>query len=766
VSDETGARQSREEEDANVICVGAQPADAETVAELTRVFVATPFSDDERHLRRIAKIADLESGLGHAADRAVRTRTAPAAEPARAATPSRAKAAAPAERAAAPASRAEPVARAAAAPARPVEAPPPPPPPVEAPAETVSAAVVEERPPATATAEPARTAADSRPTARPRAAPSLEDAVREAVAAVEAAVEPPAPARERVHALDDTQPLYRDPTTLAPTQAGIKQLEAMGFAERLWVKDATLWSTSADEQAAIRSRLGWLTSPTLMREYASDLKSFATEIRRLGFSNIVLLGMGGSSLAPEVISRTFGSKMGFPDLSVLDTTDPLAAKNTVARLPLSRTLFVVSSKSGSTVEVLALYKFFRGQVDASKPPKSGQHFIAITDPGSPLEKLAKEAGFRRTFLNHPSIGGRFSVLSFFGLVPAALIGVDIDRLLERAGEMVDACGDAVATAENPALVLAALIAGFTQKGRDKLTLVLSDRIRSFGLWLEQLIAESLGKDGKGVVPVDLEPLGRPDAYGKDRLFVSTILSGDPPDPALDALEAAGHPVYRITLNDPYDLGAEFFRWELATAAAGSLLGVNPFDEPNVAQAKEATQAVLAAYKKSKRLYDWPVDCEEDGIRLLTNQATKPASVTDGLGEFLGRAKPGDYVALLAYLTPDHETTDALQRLRLLIRDRLRVATTVGYGPRYLHSTGQLHKGGPPTILAIELTGDDKEDVAIPGESHSFAALKAAQALGDLETLRKANRHVIRLHLGGRAPTAIEKVAGMVSKALR
>jgi glucose-6-phosphate isomerase len=317
--------------------------------------------------------------------------------------------------------------------------------------------------------------------------------------------------------------------------------------------------------------------------------------------------MGGSSLAPDVINRTFGSKMGFPDLAVLDSTDPVVVKNTLGRLQLSRTLFIVSSKSGTTTEVIALYKFFRGQVDASKPPKSGQHFIAITDPGSPLEKLAKEGGFRRTFLNHPSIGGRFSVLSFFGLVPAALIGVDIDRLLERAGEMVAACGDAVPAAENPALVLAGLLGGFAQKGRDKVTLVLSERIRSLGLWLEQLLAESLGKDDKGLVPVDLEPLGLPAAYGKDRLFVSLTLPGDPPDPGLNALESAGHPVYRLRLRDPYDIGAEFFRWELATACVGSLLGVNPFDEPNVAEAKDATQAVLAAYKKSKRLPDWPVD---------------------------------------------------------------------------------------------------------------------------------------------------------------
>jgi hypothetical protein len=347
-----------------------------------------------------------------------------------------------------------------------------------------------------------------------------------------------------------------------------------------------------------------------------------------------------------------------------------------------------------------------------------------------------------------------------------MIGIDIDRLLERAGEMVTACGESVPPAENPAFRLAATLAGFAAKGHDKVTLVLGEKIRSFGLWLEQLLAESTGKDGKGLIPIDLEPLGLPAAYGKDRLFVALTLEGDPRDPALAAIEAAGHPVYRIRLRDPYDLGAEFFRWELAVACAGSLLGVNPFDEPDVAQAKEATQAMLAAYKKAKRLPDWPVDCEEDGILYLGNQGTKPSSVTEGLNQFLAQAKAGDYVAILAYFTPDHETTEALQAMRTVIRDRLRVATTVGYGPRYLHSTGQLHKGGPQTVLALQLTGDDKEDVQIPGEGLGLAALKAAQALGDLETLRKANRRVVRLHLGGRAPATIEKLTGMIKKAIK
>jgi glucose-6-phosphate isomerase len=591
-------------------------------------------------------------------------------------------------------------------------------------------------------------------------APDLQDALQEAIEST-GSDEPDQAAEPE--SLTEV-PAHRDLIDHPSVQRALKTLEEMEFVARLWVKDATLWTDEADVQAGIRNRLGWLTAPTLMREYAADVKAFATEVRRLGFSNIVLLGMGGSSLAPEVMNLTFGSKMGFPDFTVLDSTDPAAVKNMVARLQLARTLFVVSSKSGTTTEVLALYRFFRAQVEAGKPPKPGQNFIAITDPGSPLEKLARDGGFRRTFLNHPSIGGRFSALSFFGLVPAALIGVDIDRLLERASEMSVACSDSVPERQNPGTMLGAVLGGFALVGRNKVTFSLTPKVRSFGSWLQQMIGESTGKDGKGLVPVDAERLGAPEVYGSDRLFVSIALASETPDPALDALEAAGHPVYRLTLKDPYDLGAEFLRWELATVVAAALLRVNPFDEPNVAQAKDATLSMLATFKKLKRLPDWPVDREEDGIMLLTNQGSKPATLTAGLGAFLGQAKPGDYVAILAYLTPEHETTEALQTLATVIRDRLSVATTVDYGPRYLHSMGQLHKGGTPNVLAIQLTCDDKEDVAIPGEGYGFSALKAAQALGDLETLRKANRRVIRLHLGGRAQNAIEKLTAMVGRA--
>jgi RpiB/LacA/LacB family sugar-phosphate isomerase len=743
------ARQSRADDDANIICLGARVTDAETAVQLVREFLDTPFSSEERDVRRVAKIMELETGMPPGAERVVRTR---------------------AERLAGGDAAAYSVP--APASARPVGeiAPATTPPPAIEPAQVASPP---RRPVTTAPATPRENAAPQPLHTEPRRPAAPPPIAAHTAAETERAG---AESDRDVLAYGDAPEAQAEPVPAAragakrekrhPVEAALTQLEEMDFADRLWIKDASLWSSQPEIQATIKNRLGWLTSPTLMREYATDLKAFATEIRRLGFTHVLLLGMGGSSLAPEVMNLAFGSKMGFPDFTVLDSTDPAAVKNTVGRLQLPRTLFMVSSKSGTTPEVDALYRFFRGQTEAWKPPKPGQNFVAITDPGSALEKLAKDAGFRRTFLNHPSIGGRFSALSFFGLVPAALIGVDLDKLLERAGEMVAACSDSVSVRDNPGLVLGAWLGGWASAGRDKVTLVLSEPIRSFGAWLEQLLAESTGKDGKGLVPVDREPLGPAAAYGNDRVFVSIILEGDSHDPALETLAAAGHPVYRLTLRDPYDLGGEFFRWELATATVGALLGVNPFDEPNVTQAKEATQAMLATFKKSKRLPDWSVDREEDGILLLANQGTRPATVTEGLGQFLGQVRAGDYVALLAYLTPEHETTEALQGLRTAVRDRLKVAATIGYGPRYLHSIGQLHKGGPPTVHAIQLTCDDKEEVPIPGEGYGFSALKAAQALGDLDALRNANRKVIRLHLGGRVPSAIEKLTAMVKRAIR
>jgi RpiB/LacA/LacB family sugar-phosphate isomerase len=717
--DPEAARLSREEDDANVLCLGAREVDPIRAVAIAMAWLGASFSGEERFARKISKIALLEGGL-------------PVAERA----PSRSAATSPAARPPARETPAEAAARP--LPRMPVEAPiaPSPPPVPRMPVETPAA------PP-------------------PRPAPRMP---------IELPSEPGAVGMIRT---DDYGAAAAPPGTPRPVdeifklpavQETLDALEAQDFLDRLWVKDASLWK---GEAPAIRNRLGWLTSPTIMRGHTDDIKAFADEIRRLQFTHVAVLGMGGASLCGEVFNLAFGSKLGFPDLVLLDSTDPATVKQTFERLNLSRTLFIVASKSGDTLETLAFYEYFRGQVEASSVPRAGIHFVAITDPGRPLDKIASETGFRRTFLNPASIGGRYSALSFFGLVPAALMGIDIKLLLDRAHAMVEACGNAVSARDNAAVRLGGALAGLAKVGRDKVTLVLSRQLRALGPWIEELLAESLGKDGKGVVPVYDEPLGSPAVYGDDRVFVAITLDGDDSsDLYLNALEDAGHPVVRIPLKDPLEVGAEFFRWELATAAAGAVLGVNPFDEPDVVRGRETTATLLSSWKKSRRLPEWPVDVAEGGVALLTNSSTKSASVIQGLQAFLGQAGAGDYIAILAYLAPTADNWSRLQELRTLLRDRLRVATTVGFGPRYLHSTGQLHKGGRANGLFLQLTGEDKDDMAIPGSGYGFATLKAAQALGDLQTLRDAGRRVVRVHLTGRQPQALEQLVQVAQRAVK
>jgi RpiB/LacA/LacB family sugar-phosphate isomerase len=530
-------------------------------------------------------------------------------------------------------------------------------------------------------------------------------------------------------------------------EPALARLEELDAAKRLWAEDAGLWSDDPAVQATVANRLGWLRSPAAMQGHVEELSHFAREVCAEEIRDVVLLGMGGSSLAPEVLQTTFGAAPGHPMLSVLDTTDPGAIRAVRARLAPSRTLFLVSSKSGTTTEMLTLYQFFRAELERDLA-SAGRHFVAITDPGTPLQRLASDAGFRRTFLNDPRIGGRFSALSYFGLVPAALIGVDLARFLERAQVMASRCADGAGIRANPGLSLGATLGGLAQAGRDKVTLLTSPGIRGLGAWLEQLLTESTGKLGKGLVVINEEPVGHADVYGRDRVFVAISLERDE---ALDAeivgLEAAGHPVIRLALEEPYDVAAEFLRWEIATAAAGIVLGLNPFDEPNVAQAKEATSAALARYLESGRLPEWPADSAEDLARVL------------------GEAHPGDYVALLAYLTPHADTTAALRAVRTMVRDRTRLATTVGYGPRYLHSTGQLHKGGPPTPILVILS-TTHEDLPIPGQRYGFATLEMAQALGDLATLRAAHRRVLWLPLDGPPAEAIARLGTALARMLR
>jgi transaldolase / glucose-6-phosphate isomerase len=676
--DAAAARTSREEADANVLCLAAVDLDAKDAIEIAQTFIATQYEPSEQQARQVTKIGQLEAGL-LGADKAP---LKPDAGDTKAAT-----------KPATPKAAAKPAPRREAAVAARAEAPSPP--------------------------------------ERPAPAPAV--------------VNPP--------------PVLPDPLKLPAVEETLRFLESREFLDRLWVKDATLWKGDA---ATVRNRLGWLTSPTIMRGHSEDIRSFADEVRRLQYSHVVLLGTGGSSSTGMVFNETFGSKMGFPDMLVLDSTDPAAVKQVADGVNLSRSLFVISSKSGTTNETMAAYAFFRGLVEAASSPRPGMQFVAITDPGRPLDKLATETGFRRTFLNPASIGGRFSALSFFGLVPAALIGVDIKILLERANGMVETCGNEVGVRGNPAVQLGAVLAGLARAGRDKATLVFSEKIRSLGPWIEQLLAESLGKDGTGIVPVVDEPLGAPAVYGDDRVFVALVLEGDDShDAGLAKLADAGHPVLRLVLRDPMDVGAEFFRWELAAATAGAVLGVNPFDEPDVVRAKENTATLLTEWKRSRRLPEWPSDVEEDGIVLMTKSNKKPSSVSRGLAAHLAMAAPGDYLAIQAYLTPTPEAWRVLQEIRVALRDRLRIATTLGWGPRYLHSTGQMHKGGPTSGLFVQITGDDREDLPIPGVGYGFSTLKAAQALGDIQSLRDGARRVIRLHLTGKQSQGLQQLLQMV-----
>ncbi len=498
-----------------------------------------------------------------------------------------------------------------------------------------------------------------------------------------------------------------------------QRLDALGAAQatrRIWAHDPTVW-TDDPSTPEIRDRLGWLTVGKAMAQQVKALTAFADEVRA-GFDRVVLCGMGGSSLAPEVLWRTFGAAPKYPSLHVLDSTDPDAVRQ-AERSDLAKTLFIISSKSGTTQESDSFFRYFW-----ERSGGRGQQFVAITDPGTPLERLAGERGFRRVFLNPSDIGGRYSALSYFGLVPAALIGIDVETLLHRAHRMAEACAACVPTLENPAAWLGAILGEAALAGRDKATFVLSPAIASFGLWAEQLIAESTGKEGKGVLPVADEPLGGPEVYGADRIFVSMALAGDDvaeTEARLSALEAAGHPVVHLRLDDRYDLGQEFFRWEFATAVAGAVLRINPFDQPNVAESKANTKTVLA--KKT---------------------APSPAASAAELERFLGDIKSGDYLAIMAYLPPTPENDRRLASIRLRLRDRLKVATTLGYGPRFLHSTGQLHKGGRPVGHFLQITGRSEKDLPIPGESFGFARLEAAQAEGDLLALRSRGRPAIRV----------------------
>src|SRR5438067_1912029 len=518
------------------------------------------------------------------------------------------------------------------------------------------------------------------------------------------------------------------------------QLEQTAVVRRISEKDAGLWKSNGTVEKDIRDRLGWLQVADRMEERVPELDELRAQLVAEGFTDAVLMGMGGSSLAPEVFRLTFGAPKGALNVNVLGTTDPAAIAAVEQSIVLKKTAFIVASKSGTTLETLSHYQYF-----FERAGRNAKQFIAITDPGTSLADEAGTRGFRRVFLNPPDIGGRYSALSYFGLVPAALGGVELAALLDRAATMMQGCSPSVPVGENPGAWLGAVLAEAAKVGRDKITIIAPAPLRSFGIWAEQLIAESTGKERKGLVPVADEALGSPEVYGNDRLFVQLALpSGDGGDAArIEALGKAGHPVVTLKLNDPLSLGAEFFRWEYAIAVAGAILGINVFDQPNVQEAKDLTRKVLS---------EGNPPTVGEGIRWAGQQG---ATLDAAVQSLLGQVRPGDYLALLAYIAPDEEHDRALNSIRLAIRDKHRVATTVGYGPRYLHSTGQLHKGGPNTGVFLQIVGDDVKDLEIPGERFSFGVLKQAQALGDFQALRNHGRRVLRVQLRDVAPGLVK-----------
>jgi len=550
----------------------------------------------------------------------------------------------------------------------------------------------------------------------------------------------------------DHQTLTLPPDLEKQVRRTLEEWTAGGKVRRLWARDATLW-TGADEA----DWLGWLGIVEDQPGRIDQLRRVAEDVKRERFTHALLLGMGGSSLCPELLKETFGRVDGFPELFVLDSTDPAQIRALERKVDLAKTLFIVASKSGSTLEPNIFKQYFFERVrQIVGAERAGSRFVAITDPGSRLQQVAEADRFRQVFFGVPSIGGRYSALSDFGMVPAAVMGLDVARLLGRAKEMADACGGNVPAEKNPGAVLGVVLGVLATLGRDKVTLVVSPAIYDLGAWLEQLLAESTGKEGKGLIPVDREPLGPPEVYGADRLFVYVRLASAPDarqDLAVIALERAGQPLVRITMDGPYDLGAELFRWEFATAVAGAVLGVNAFDQPDVEASKVATRRLTEEYERTGTLPP------ESPTRV------SEANLTATLRAHLRTLTPGDYFAILAYLEMNaaHEAT--LQGIRRAVRDRYRVATCLGFGPRFLHSTGQAYKGGPNTGVFLQITCEDAADLAVPGQAYTFGVVKAAQARGDLAVLAERGRRALRVHLDTDAPRGLQMLRAAVDQAI-
>ena len=544
-------------------------------------------------------------------------------------------------------------------------------------------------------------------------------------------------------------------------QAAVERARSEDWVNRLFARDPSLWATDAGVQAAIVERLGWLDAPTAFAERTAGLEGFGDGVIDEGYTTAIVAGMGGSSLAPDLLARTFGSQEGYLDLRILDSTDPAVVARTVDDLDPLRTLFIIASKSGTTTEPLAFladaWERLERALDAVHHHAyegPGTFVAAITDPGKSVDAIPHHDEFRAVFLNPPDVGGRYSALTYVGLVPASLIGLDLDALLASAQTMAGACRQPD-PASNPGVSLGLAIGSLARAGRDKLTFLADDEIVAFGAWVEQLIAESTGKRGVGIVPVDLEPLGEVASYGPDRAFVRIAMAGSDDggrDALADALEAAGHPVIRLELADPIDLGAEFFRWEVATAIAGAVLGIDPFDQPNVEEAKQMTREMLAMTERGETppAPPAPIAADDD----LTLHGDAALRLTEGAGTVIGElarhlARRGStsYLALQAFIAPSAATDAALARIRALLRDRTGRATTAGYGPRFLHSTGQLHKGGAPIGWFLQLTSDHPVDRPIPGWAYTFGQLIDAQAAGDFKAIESHDLPILRVHLG-------------------
>ncbi len=547
-------------------------------------------------------------------------------------------------------------------------------------------------------------------------------------------------------------------------KAALQELDEIGFSKRLLDKDPDLWKKTPKDRAIIKNSLGWLDAPRFMAGRVNELKSFADEVSQAGFTNVVLLGMGGSSLAPLVLASAFGKTVGFPGLIVLDSTDPDAIRSVESAINPASTLFIVSSKSGTTIEPLSFFEHFFALVQKAKGLDAGSNFIAITDPDTPLEGFYRKYGMRRLFTNPPDIGGRFSALSYFGLVPAALIGIDVSRIVDEA------CRSSASL--DPGIRLGATLAALARVGRDKITFILDERLKDFGLWIEQLIAESTGKDGKGLVPIGSEPLGAPKDYGPDRAFVSISVGNDDKARLLDALEKRGHPVIRFTLGDIHCLGAEFLKWEVATVAAGALMGINPFDQPDVELTKKLALTRLARMEKKDGLVPPGIAIKSTGftaylgetaMRLMREQglSAKRPTLAHLMRSFLSLEGKGAYIGALFYFNPfDHDSAKAFSRLAMGLRDARKIPVQSGYGPRYLHSTGQLHKGGIGGVFII-MAHESSADIPIPTRGFGFSGLVLSQASADAEALDAKGRPVVMLLLKDSKSTTVKKAVDCI-----